>query len=158
MTATQQNIHPRSRPSDSPSAPATRRRIRITLGVAGGVAIAIGTAIALAPRWFIDIEGEPTANLLSETRSPGAVLLAVGAFVVVTVIRRRHLRAAATMATLVYLGYGLARVASLVVDGRPSGSLLGAMIVELVLGIASLGAVASLRSDARVGDRVVDGA
>ena len=122
----------------TPHSPARQRRVRATLAVAGGVAVAVGTAIAVAPRSFIDIEGVPTADLLSETRAPGAALGAVGFFVVVAAIRRRRLNAAALMATLIYLGYGLARTASLALDGQPSGTIIGATIIELAIGLASL--------------------
>ncbi len=137
------------RDSGSPSAPTHPRFVRATLSVAGGVAVAVGAAIALAPRSFIDIEGEPTTDLLSETRAPGAVLLVVGVFIVFAAARRRHLHTAATMATLTYLGYGLARAASMIVDGSPSGSIVTATIVELALGVASLAAVMALANVAR---------
>ncbi len=153
MPAIHSTVHQQQRtsgPPSAPNAPTPRRLVRATLAVAGGVAVATGAAIALAPRSFIDIEGEPTADLLSETRSPGVVLLVTGAFILIAALRQRHLHAAATMATLTYLGYGLARAASLIVDGRPSGTIVGAMIVELVLGVASLAALMSLANRDRV--------
>jgi hypothetical protein len=116
-----------------------QRYVHTTLAVAGGVAVAVGTALAIAPRSFIDTE--PTADLLSETRAPGAALLALGVFILAAAIRRKHLHTAALIATLTYLGYGFARIASVIVDGRPSGMLVVAAIIELAIGIASLAAV-----------------
>lgn len=104
---------------------------------------------APTPQRFI--RAAPTAGLLSETRAPGAVLLGVGAFVVCAGVRRRHLHAAAVMATLTFLGYGLARTASMVVDGSPSGSIVAATVVELVLGASSLVAAIASTGGALVG-------
>lgn len=123
-----------------------QRFVRVTLAVAGGVAVALGIAIAIAPRSFIDSDGEPTADLLSETRAPGAALLAVGVFIAMAAIRRHHLHTAAWMATLTYLGYGLARTGSMVVDGQPSATIIAATVVELTIGIAALAAVRTSRS------------
>lgn len=131
--------------------PARQRCVRATLAIAGGVAVAIGAAIAITPRSFIDIEAEPTADLLSETRAPGAALFAVGVFIVVAVVRRRRLRTAALIASLTYLGYGLARTASLMIDGRPSATIIAATIIELAIGVASLAAVFASNDEALTG-------
>jgi hypothetical protein len=47
----------------------------------------------------------------------------------------------ALLGAALYLGYGVGRVVSTLVDGSPGGSLLGAMAVELLLGLACVSAV-----------------
>lgn len=121
------------------------RLVRTTLAVAGLVAALVGAAILLAPRSFIDIDGTPTADLLSETRAPGAVLVGTGAFLLVAATRRRHLTVAALLSTLLYLGYGAGRLLSMATDGWPSAAIVGATIIELGLGVASLAALRAAR-------------
>jgi hypothetical protein len=134
--------------ADATASPARQTFVRATLAVAGGTAVAIGAAIAIVPRAFIDIDGEPSAGLLSETRAPGVALLFVGVFIMAAAARRQHLHAAAWMAALTFLGYGVARIASLIVDGRPPGTILAATVIELAIGIASLIAVSASKDSA----------
>lgn len=123
---------------DEALSPPRRRYVRATLAVAGSVAVAVGAAIVLVPRSFLDLDGSTSADLLSETRAPGGALVATGLFIAYAAIRRRHLAAAGLVATLLYLGYGSARVFSMAADGWPSGTIAAATIVELALGSASL--------------------
>jgi uncharacterized protein YjeT (DUF2065 family) len=129
------------------------RYVRATLAIAGGVAVAVGAAITLVPHSFIDIDGDPSADLLSETRAPGGALVAIGLFIVVAAARRQRLNTAAWMATLLYLGYGLARAAGLIVDGWSSATIVAATIIELAIGIASLAAVVASSRDRASGSR-----
>lgn len=66
------------------------------------------------------------------------MLLATGALFVSAAVRRRQLGKAALRSTLAYLGYGAGRIVSIAVDGRPSGTITAATVVELALGAASL--------------------
>jgi peptidoglycan/LPS O-acetylase OafA/YrhL len=138
-------VHPGT--STASGAVARNRYVRATLAIAGGVAVAIGAAITLVTRSFIDIDGDPSADLLSETRAPAGAILAIGVFMLVAAVRQRHLATAAWMATLLYLGYGLARAAGLIIDGWPSATIVAATIVELAIGIASLAAVIASSHD-----------
>ncbi len=96
----------------------TCNRTPRALWSAGGVAVAAGTAIAIAPRSFIDTE--PTADLLSEPRTPGAALLALGVFMLAAAIRRRQLRTAALTATIIELAIGIASLATAIASNESS--------------------------------------
>lgn len=125
-----------------------RRFVRITVTTGGVIAAAIGTAIVVAPRSFLDIDDVASADLLSETRAPGAMLMAAGVVLILAAWRRRHLMAAAWLATLLYLGYSVGRIISVIFDGWPSATIIGATIIEVVVGSASLAALRiTLRSD-----------
>jgi hypothetical protein len=123
---------------------------RATLFVAGLVAVAIGAAILLAPvafHWANGIELTENASLLSELRAPGGALVAAGALIILGAFVARLAFTAAAVGALLYLGYGLARVLSIVVDGAPAGGLIVGMAVELALGVACAFILGSLRRD-----------
>ncbi|WP_456787112.1 DUF4345 domain-containing protein [Cellulomonas sp. P5_C5] len=127
--------------------------VKALLIVAGAVAVVIGAAVLLTPVAFSESYGivlgaDPDA--LSERRAPGAGLLVIGALLVAGAFVARLRFTALLVGALVYLAYGLARVLSLVADGRPSDGLLVAGVVELALGAACLVALArSVRVDVR---------
>jgi len=127
--------------------------VKALLIVAGAVAVVIGAAVLLTPVAFSESYGivlgvDPDA--LSERRAPGAGLLVIGGLLVAGAFVARLRFTALLVGTLVYLAYGLARVLSLAVDGRPSDGLLVAGVAELAIGAALLVAlVRSVRADVR---------
>ena len=109
---------------------------KITLGVAGVTAFAIGTFILAAPLAFYSSYGialSADASLLSELRAPGAGLAALGAIMLAGLARAAWAPVAMVAALTVYLAFPIGRVVSLVVDGMPSTSVLGALVIELVI-------------------------
>jgi Domain of unknown function (DUF4345) len=122
------------------------------LVLAGAVALLIGLTLLFSPQsLFI---GNPVvlgagAELYSEIRAPGGLLIVLGGFVLasagVTAWRTPGLIVSAAL----YLSYGLARIWSLVVDGHPGDALILAMAIELALGMAALGALVFPASDPR---------
>ena len=78
------------------------------------------------------------SSLLSETRAPGAAILAASFFMLVGAFRARFSRVALIIGTLFFLSYGAGRVLSIVLDGLPADGLFYAMIGELVMGMATL--------------------
>lgn len=123
---------------------------RSVLVLAGLVLVAIGSGTLFVPVSFhsangIDLGG--SASLLSETRAAGGVLLAIGVLVMLGAFLARLSFAAAAIGALVYLAYGLARLLSLALDGRPAGILVLATVLELLLGIACALALVRHRGD-----------
>ena len=111
------------------------------LCISGLVAIAIATMILTSPVNFyaanhIDINGN--VNLLSEIRAPAAALLAIGILLLTGAFMSQLTFTATILSTVFYLAYGVSRVASMVIDGIPTHSLIWAAIVELTLGLGSL--------------------
>lgn len=116
----------------------------IYLAIAGLLLLAIGGAILLAPHAFhgsngIELGNNPT--MLSEIRAPGGLLAGAAILALISVFRL-GLRAFTTpLMVLIYGSFGLARLLSIMQDGMPAGSIIGATILELVvaaIGIAIL--------------------
>ena len=112
---------------------------KITLGISGVTALAIGTFITLAPHAFyasygITLGQDP--NLLNELRAPGAGLAVFGALMLAGIVRTAMAPIALAVALTVYLAFPAGRIVGIVVDGMPSGSVIGALAIEII--IASL--------------------
>ncbi|GAB4518789.1 MAG: hypothetical protein Tsb0010_03060 [Parvularculaceae bacterium] len=115
----------------------TRALDSITLIISGAVASAVGIALLAAPKAFfglnnIELPGDP--DMMSEIRAPGALLLTLGGVIVSGAFDPRRARMAMTVSAAVYLSYGCARIASLLLDGVPGAGLLAAMGIEFGLG------------------------
>lgn len=117
---------------------------RILLALCGLIAAGIGLAILFFPAAFhathgIDLSpssGLGSPSLLSEVRAPGGALVGLGLFMLIGVFSSSLFRPALTVAATVYLSYGGARLLSLGLDGTPDSALIGATILELILGVA----------------------
>lgn len=109
---------------------------KIALGLSGFTALAIGLSILLVPHAFYASYGIPlddNPNRLSELRAPGAGLASFGAIMLAGMMRPRLAPLAFKVALTVYLSFPAGRCVSLLVDGVPSASILGALAVELAL-------------------------
>ncbi|MEM1361621.1 MAG: DUF4345 domain-containing protein [Pseudomonadota bacterium] len=109
---------------------------KITLAISGVTAIAIGSFILLAPHAFyasygITLGQDP--NLLSELRAPGAGLAALGAIMLAGLVRTPMRPIALIVALTVYLAFPAGRLVSLALDGIPSGSIVGALVIEIFI-------------------------
>ncbi len=123
---------------------------KITLGIAGVTAFGIGGFILAAPHAFyasygITLGTDP--NLLSELRAPAANLAALGAIMLAGIIRPSWAQISTAIALTVFLAFPAGRIVSIVVDGMPSESVMGALVIEIV--IAALCLVAFWRRPAR---------
>lgn len=108
-----------------------------TLFFAGITAVGIGAALVLRPDVMHAANGVTlgeNASLLSEIRAPGGALLAVGVLLCAAAFVRRLVFAATVAGTVTFLGYGIARVLSMVTDGMPASALVTACVFELVIG------------------------
>lgn len=111
---------------------------RIVLGLAGLTAFAIGAFILMEPYSFyasygITLPSDP--SLLSELRGPAANLAALGAVIFAGSFRPAFARVSAAIALTVFLAFPVGRMASIVLDGVPSESVLVALAVEIVIGV-----------------------
>jgi len=118
-----------------------RRALSILiLTLSGGIATAIGLAILLVPATMFAgnaIVLNAGADLFSEARAPGALLITLGGFILLTVFRPKLRSAGLSVSAAVYLSYGMGRLLSLYVDGHPGDALIQAMAIELCLGAAA---------------------
>ena len=114
---------------------------KIVLCVSGLIAITVGGMIQLSPVDFyaannIDIGGN--VNLLNEIRASSGALLAYGALIFTGAFVSQLTFVSMVLSTLLFLSYGLSRFTSMVVDGMPVNSLVGAGIVEVLVGLFCL--------------------
>ena len=114
---------------------------RLILLGSGLIAVVIAGTILFAPDalyggYGIDLGGN--ATLANELKAPAGMLLVAGLTMFAGVFRSQYAAASLTTASVVYLSYGLSRLASMAVDGLPHSSLVGAAGLELVIGAVCL--------------------
>ncbi|WP_421856456.1 DUF4345 domain-containing protein [Oricola sp.] len=122
---------------------------KIALAIAGVTALLIGCFILTAPQAFYASYGIalPTdPSLLSELRAPGAGLAALGAIMLAGLVRAAWSEISLVAALTVFLGFPAGRLVSLAVDGMPSGSVLGALAIEIAIAALCLLAFRSGRA------------
>ncbi|WP_422040469.1 DUF4345 domain-containing protein [Roseibium sp.] len=110
---------------------------RLTLAVAGVLALGIGAAITFAPGAFYASYGivlPAGADFYSEVRAPGTNLAILGALIFVGAFKADWARFSATLGTAVFLAYAAGRIVSIMLDGIPSDAILLALMIELVVG------------------------
>ena len=129
---------------------------RITLGLSGIIALAIGLMITVLPQTFYASYGiglAPDPNLLSELRAPGAGLATLGTLMLAALVRPALGPIAVTAAFVVYLAFPAGRLISLFVDGTPSNGILGALGLEILIACALL--LAFGRSASQTSSRLI---
>lgn len=113
----------------------------ITLILSGALASAIGAALLATPKAFFELSNislPDDPGMMSEIRAPGALLLALGGKILLGLSGKSRAREAMTISAVLYLSYGAARLASIVLDGVPEAGLLAAMGIEFGLGFLAL--------------------
>ncbi|MEP1355804.1 MAG: DUF4345 domain-containing protein [Tateyamaria sp.] len=126
-------------------------RRRLVLGISGLAATTVGLAITLDPQAFYASYGivlTPQPNLMSELRAPAANLAVLGLIILSGALYKRVTHSAALLGTAVFLAFAMGRVVSLVLDGRPSDSILAALGIEVVLALLCLWVAAPRRQRA----------
>ena len=131
---------------------------KITLGIGGVTALAIGTMITLAPHAFyasygITLGQDP--NLLNEIRAPGAGLAVFGALMLAGVVRAAMAPIALAVALTVYVAFPVGRIVGIAMDGMPSSSVIGALVFEIIIAGLLLAAF-KLRTTGSGRERFVD--
>ena len=132
---------------------------KITLGIGGVTALAIGTMITMAPHAFyasygITLGQDP--NLLNELRAPGAGLAVFGALMLAGVVRAAVAPIALAVALTVFLAFPVGRIVGIVMDGMPSGSVIGALAFEIIIAALLLAAFKPTRTAGSSRERFVD--
>ncbi|SNT29902.1 DUF4345 domain-containing protein [Antarctobacter heliothermus] len=116
---------------------------KIALGLSGLTALTIGAFILFAPHAFYASYGitlDEDANLLSELRAPGAGLTGFGLLMLLGIWRYTILPVAMAAALTVFTAFPAGRLVGLAVDGMPSGNVVGALVVELIIAALCLAA------------------
>ena len=116
---------------------------KIALGLSGLTAFTIGAFILFAPHAFYAAYGitlGQDANLLSELRAPGAGLAGFGLLMLLGIWLRAVFKVAMVAALTVFIAFPTGRLVGLVMDGLPSGSIIGALVIELIIAALCLAA------------------
>ena len=116
---------------------------KTALGLSGLTALTIGAFILFAPHAFYASYGialGEDANLLSELRAPGAGLAGFGLLMLLGIWRHALMPIAMAVAVTVFTAFPAGRLVGLAADGMPSGSVIGALVVELILAALCLAA------------------
>lgn len=122
----------------------------VALGLSGLTALAIGAFILIAPHVFYASYGITLGQnpaLISELRAPGAGLAAFGGLMLLGLVRPQTAPAAVTIALIIFIAFPFGRVVSLIADGAPGESILGALAIELVIAALLIVAFRGRRSD-----------
>ena len=111
---------------------------KIILFVSGLILVIVGVGILFMPHDFYESNGtilgsEP--GLLSEIRASGGLLFVCGIVILIAAFRSSMRTQALALSALVFLSYGLVRLASMVIDGLPSTSLVVSAGIELFVGL-----------------------
>lgn len=114
---------------------------RLFLLASGVIAILIGTFILFAPHAFfatnhVALGTDP--NLMSEIRAPSGLLLASGAALIWCAVSAGLVRVGLIISAVVFTMYGVSRLVSIALDGIPANSLIGALVVELLIGMIAV--------------------
>lgn len=116
-------------------------KTKILLITSGLILLSVGLSILFLPHAFYQSNGTILGNepsLLSEIRAGGGMLLVSGILVIIDTFRKSLHRQALALSALVFLAYGVARLASMVMDGIPSTSLVISTGIELLVGTLCL--------------------
>ena len=109
---------------------------KTALGLSGLTALTIGAFILFTPHAFYASYGitlGDDANLLSELRAPGAGLAGFGMLMLLGILRHVVLRVSMVVALTVFIAFPVGRLVGLALDGMPSGNVIGALGVELII-------------------------
>lgn len=114
---------------------------KLMLLFSGLTASGIAATILFAPDAFYasyEIELAGDTNLTNELKASAGALFVAGLLMLLGVFRAKLTFVSLAAAATIYLAYGLSRFLSIVIDGIPHSSLVGAAIFEIAIGIACL--------------------
>ncbi|MEQ8409352.1 MAG: DUF4345 domain-containing protein [Gammaproteobacteria bacterium] len=110
--------------------------IATQLTLNGWVAVLIGSFIVFEPVNMLSGYGlQPNLSpaLMSELRSPGGLLFACGLVIAHSALAADNYERGLKLSTMVYGGYGITRLLSIVVDGEPAVDIMLAAAIEIAL-------------------------
>ncbi len=123
-----------------------------------GILILLGLILTVIGSWrlfnpiaFFDNSGLVLGNeagLLSEARGTGGVVVGFGIVVLLGAFNQRLSFTSTIAAIVVFLGFGIARVIGIGLDGNPGEGVIKGIIFEFVLGLLAVFALFKYREGA----------
>jgi len=114
------------------------KSLKFTLIASGIIGLYVGVEILFFPVSFYatsGIELGGNVSLLNEIRAPGGALLLCSVLIISGAFIPKLSFTSIVLATLLYLSYGLSRIVSMVVDGKPDEILVYVAVLEIVIGL-----------------------
>ncbi len=115
--------------------------VKSYLVVAGIVGILVGGANLIMPIAFNASSGidlKDNLNLINEMRATGGGLLASSLVIFLGAFIGRLRFSSVFLSVMIYLGYGLGRCLSMLLDGMPSEEMTQIVMFELLVGVVGL--------------------
>jgi len=115
--------------------------LKMILIIAGLVGMIVGGANLFVPVAFNASSGIDLSNnisLVNEMRASGGGLLLSGVVILLGAFVRRLTFTSILLATILYCGYGLSRILSMILDGMPSDDLVSVAVFEIFVGLVAL--------------------
>ena len=120
-----------------------------------GILILLGLNLTVLGSWrvldpiaFFEFSGlilSNDAGLLNEARGAGGAIVGFGLLILLGAFNRKLSYTSTISAIVLYLGFGVARVISFVLDGNPGETLVQGIIGEFVFGLAGVFALYKYR-------------
>jgi len=114
----------------------------------GGMLTIMGMWRLIDPISFFEMSGLvliDNAGLLNEARGAGGAIVGFGLLILLGAFKKKLTFTSTLVAIVLFLGYGIARVISLVLDGNPGEALYKGIIGEFVMGSLALFALIKYR-------------
>ena len=114
------------------------KALKAILIIAGLIGVYVGVEILFFPISFYatsGIEIGDNVSLLNEIRAPGGALLISSVLIILGAFVSKLTFTSIVLATLLYLSYGLSRIVSMMVDGRPAEILVYVALLEIIIGL-----------------------
>ena len=120
-----------------------------------GILILLGVSLTIMGSWrMIDPIGfylysglvlSENAGLLNEARGTGGAIIGFGLLILWGAFKKKLTYTSTIVAIVLFLGFGIARVISVVLDGNPGEALYKGIIGEFVMGSIALFALIKYR-------------
>lgn len=131
---------------------------RIFLALAAIVLAAVGGMLTFAPSaLYHDSVAALSADLVlsSDIRSAGTFLLGSAAAIAIAASRNVHVMPALVLTAIAYIGYGVGRGLSVVLDDGTNSLLVAVTAVEWAFGLVALGLAVQLGRGSGVRDHML---
>lgn len=114
----------------------------VILSLSALLLLIVGTMRLLSPiNTYLNSSGiklENDADLLNEMRGVSAVMLCGGIIILLGIFIPALTFTSFVVASLIFLGFLLGRVISMVVDGKPNKQIIQGIFFEVILGAANI--------------------
>ena len=110
--------------------------------------VVLGSWRLLNPIGFFDFSGlllSADAGLLNEARGTGGAIIGFGLLILLGAFKKKLAYTSTIVAIVLFFGFGIARVISVVLDGNPGEALYKGIIGEFVFGFLALFALIKYR-------------